>query len=109
MKRFLTILSLVGTVGALTAFAPAGQAAATVSKFPVSFTLFDPCTNENVDFTGSAVVVLNTTQDNHAVFHATDVNIRPARATASSTPSRSQSRATIKPARTPRLTRSTSA
>jgi hypothetical protein len=74
MKRCLTILSLVGTVGALTAFAPAGQAAATVSKFPVSFTLFDPCTNENVDFTGSGVVVL-TTQDNHAVFHSTDVNI----------------------------------
>ena len=74
MRRFVAILSLVGTVAAVTAFAPAGQAAASVSKFPVSFSLFDPCTNENVDFSGSAMAVL-TTQDNHTVFHSVDINV----------------------------------
>jgi hypothetical protein len=74
MRRFLTILSLVGTVAAVAAFAPAGQAAASVSKFPVSFSLFDPCTNENVDFSGSAMAVL-TTQGDHTVFHSVDIDV----------------------------------
>jgi hypothetical protein len=74
MRRFLGILSLVGTVAALAAFAPAGQAAATVSRFPVSFSLFDPCTNENVDFSGSAMAVLETTQG-HTIFHSVDINV----------------------------------
>jgi hypothetical protein len=75
MTRFLGILSLVGTVAALAAFAPAGQAAASVStKFPVSFSLFDPCTNENVDFSGSAMAVLQTTQD-HLIFHSVDIHV----------------------------------
>jgi hypothetical protein len=75
VRRFLGILSLVGTVAALATFAPAGQAAASVSKFPVSFSLFDPCTNENVDFSGSAMAVLNTTQDNHVIFHSVDIDV----------------------------------
>ena len=74
MRRFLVILSLVGAVAALAAFAPAAQAAASVSKFPVSFSLFDPCTNENVDFSGSAMAVL-TTQDNHTIFHSVDIHV----------------------------------
>jgi hypothetical protein len=74
MRRCLVILSLVGTVAALGAFAPAGQAAASVSRFPVSFSLFDPCTNENVDFSGSAMAVLETTQD-HTIFHSVDIDV----------------------------------
>jgi hypothetical protein len=74
MTRFLGVLSLVGTVAALAGFTPAAQAAASVSKFPVSFSLFDPCTNENIDFSGNAMAVL-TTQDNHTIFHSVDIAV----------------------------------
>ena len=73
MTRFSMLV--IAAMAAVVLFAaPAAQAAASVSKFPVSFSLFDPCTNENVDFSGSAMAVL-TTQDNHTIFHSVDIHV----------------------------------
>lgn len=61
-------------------FAGASAAAngTSVSRFPVSFTLFNPCTNENMDFSGTALVVLDPTPDDNRGlrFHSVDFAIK---------------------------------
>jgi hypothetical protein len=56
---------------------PAGHAADQMNvRFPISDTIFDPCTDEVVDLDGSAHVVLDVTiNDNHSAltFHANSV------------------------------------
>jgi hypothetical protein len=81
MKRFTIIVSLTATlaIGALVAFAAPAQPASGVSvdRFPVSFTLFNPCTNELVDLSGMAITVLDTTpEDNHFRFHSNDIGVK---------------------------------
>jgi hypothetical protein len=72
------LLSVAATIVGALAFASSASAnqppTASVSKFPVSFSLFDPCTNENVDLSGSAMTVL-TTQGDHTVFHSVDIDV----------------------------------
>jgi hypothetical protein len=53
-----------------------GSATVTVSRFPVSFSLFNPCTNENVKFNGIGLGLIETTpDDNHFIFHAVDIRM----------------------------------
>jgi hypothetical protein len=80
MKR-LTIISLSAALAlaSLAALAARSHAASgvTVSKFPVSFTLFNPCANELVDLSGKAITVLDTTPgDNHFHFHSNDIGVK---------------------------------
>jgi hypothetical protein len=49
----------------------------TVSRFPVSFSFFNPCTNENVDVSGTALTVIDTTTDNHGLEgHSVDIALK---------------------------------
>jgi hypothetical protein len=75
MTRFSMLV--IAAMAAVVLFAaPAGQAAVDVSRFPVSFSLFDPCTNENVDFSGNAMAAVDTTPgDNHFIFHSVDIHV----------------------------------
>jgi hypothetical protein len=78
VKKFSIILSLAAALG-LAALAAGSQAAngVSVDRFPVSFTLFNPCTNELVDLSGMAVTVLDTTpEDDHFHFHSNDIGVK---------------------------------
>jgi hypothetical protein len=70
----------VGVAAALVALAAATAQAAdgvTVSRFPVSFSFFDPCTDENVDVSGTALTVIDTTPDNHGLTgHSVDIALK---------------------------------
>jgi hypothetical protein len=72
VTRYTLILSVV--VGFATLLAPAAAAdGVTVSAVPISFSLFNPCTSEVVDFSGTARVVIDTTPDNHGLLgHSTE-------------------------------------
>jgi hypothetical protein len=81
MKKLMIILSLAAAVAlaSLAALAASSQAAngVTVSRFPVSFTLFNPCTNELVDLSGMAITVLDVApEDNHFFFHSNDIGVK---------------------------------
>lgn len=53
------------------------SAAVSVSRFPISFSLFNPCTNEDVDFNGTALVMIETTPDDgHFIFHSVDIGVK---------------------------------
>jgi hypothetical protein len=79
VKKCTLILSLAALV-ALGAVAATAQAAdgLTVSRFPVSFSFFNPCTNENVEFSGTALTVVDPTpEDNHGLnFHSIDIALK---------------------------------
>jgi hypothetical protein len=48
-----------------------------VSRFPVSFSFFNPCTNENVDVSGTALSVVDTTPDDHGLTgHSVDIALK---------------------------------
>jgi hypothetical protein len=76
--RITTIL--VAALASFGGFAGAGAAAngVSVSRFPVSFTLFIPCTNEDMHFSGTAHAVLDPTpEDNRGLrFHSVDAAIK---------------------------------
>jgi hypothetical protein len=61
---------------------PGGPAQAangvTVSTFPLEFSFFNPCTNENVDFSGTGLSVIDPTpEDNHGLIgHGVDIAIK---------------------------------
>jgi hypothetical protein len=81
MKRLTIVISLTAALAlaSIAALAARGQAAngVSVDRFPVSFTLFDPCTNELVDLSGMAITVLDTTPgDNHFHFHSNDIGVK---------------------------------
>jgi hypothetical protein len=69
MRRCTLAVSVAAVLAALAAFVAPAQAAdgVTVSSFPISFSFFNPCTNENVDFSGTVLVVIDTTPDNHGL------------------------------------------
>jgi len=76
MTRFslLVVAALAGVL--LFVAAPAQAGPPSVIKFPLSFSLFDSCTNENIDLSGNLLLVLDTTPgDGHAVFHSVDVHV----------------------------------
>jgi hypothetical protein len=78
MKRSIVLATLVGALALVpfAAFAEPSHAAVSVSRFPISFTVFDPCTNELVDLSGMAMTVLETTPgDNHFFFHSNDIGV----------------------------------
>ncbi len=56
MKKCAIIGGLAVALASLAVLVPAGSAEVSVSRFPVSFSLFNPCTNEIVDFNGTARV-----------------------------------------------------
>lgn len=78
MKRYSIAVTLAAALalGSMGAVAASSKAANQMNvRFPVSFTLFNPCTGELVDFSGTAhVVLVLTTNDNHGslMFHAND-------------------------------------
>jgi hypothetical protein len=75
-RTFVAIAGLVAALVAVGVFAGAGAAAngVSVSRIPVSFTLFNPCTDENVHHSGTALVVIDPTSDSHGLrFHSVDV------------------------------------
>jgi hypothetical protein len=62
----------------LAAFAPAANVAGrvSVSRSPISFSLFNPCTNENIEFSGTTLGLIDTTpEDNHFIFHAVEIGV----------------------------------
>jgi hypothetical protein len=69
MRRCTFAVSVAAVLAALAAVIAPAQAAdgVTVSSFPISFSFFNPCTNENVDVSGTALVVIDTTPDNHGL------------------------------------------
>jgi hypothetical protein len=79
-KRTVSVsLAAASVIASLLLLAPVANAegGVVVSRFPVSFTLFNPCTNELVDLSGAAVTVLDTTpEDNHFHFHAYDLGVK---------------------------------
>ena len=80
MKRCTLAVSVAAALAALVALAaPAAQATdgVTVSRFPVSFSFFNPCTNENVDISGTALAVVDTTPDDNGLTgHSVDVALK---------------------------------
>jgi hypothetical protein len=67
------------TCAALALFAASAHGAdgVTVSSFPISFSFFNPCTNENVDVSGTALVVTDTTSDDHGlVGHSVNIAVK---------------------------------
>lgn len=78
MKRCIVFATLLGALALVpfAAFAGPSQAAVSVTRFPISFTLFNPCTNEFVDLNGIGLGVIDTSpEDNHFFFHATDIGV----------------------------------
>jgi hypothetical protein len=72
----LAVALAIASLVALAAPSRAGNGVS-VDRFPVSFTLFNPCTNELVDLSGMAVTVLDTTpEDNHFNFHSNDIGVK---------------------------------
>jgi hypothetical protein len=71
------IILVLAIVAALAAFTAAAHAdGVTVSKFPISFSLFDPCTNEIIDFSGTAMAAVDLTPDNHGlVGHSAEIHV----------------------------------
>jgi hypothetical protein len=79
MKRCTLVVSIAAGFAALVAFATTAQAAdgVIVSRFPVSFSFFNPCTNENVDVSGTALSVVDTTPDDHGLTgHSVDIALK---------------------------------
>jgi hypothetical protein len=80
MKRSTLAVSVAAALAALVALAAATAQATdgvTVSRFPVSFSFFNPCTNENVDVSGTALTVIDTTTDNHGLEgHSVDIALK---------------------------------
>jgi hypothetical protein len=81
MKRFTIIVSLALTlaIAALAGLVTPDKAAGgvSVSRFPVNFSLFNPCTNESVQVSGTALTVVDPTPDNHGLtFHSVDVALK---------------------------------
>jgi hypothetical protein len=78
MKKCALRVSLAA-LSALAAFVAPAQAAdgLVVDRFPVSFSFFNPCTDENVDVSGSALAVIDTTPDNHGLSgHSVDIALK---------------------------------
>src|SRR5215216_7507723 len=77
-KRFIG--ASVAALATLSGFVAVGAAASgvTVSRFPVSFSVLNPCTNENVELSGTALTVIDTTpEDNHSLtFHSIDMALK---------------------------------
>lgn len=73
MTRYPLILSVVVALASLLAPAAAADGV-TVSRFTIGFSLFNTCTNEDVQFRGDVLVVIDTTpEDNHGVVgHTTE-------------------------------------
>lgn len=76
-RAFLAaVVSGLVVVGALAAAAQAGNGV-TVEKFPVSFSTFNPCTNETVELGGNALVVRDETPDEQGLeFHSIDIALK---------------------------------
>ena len=76
-SAFLALAAAIVSLAAL-AVPAHGANRVTVSRFPVSASFFNPCTNENVDFSGTALTVLDPTpEDGHGlVFHSVDIAIK---------------------------------
>jgi hypothetical protein len=77
MKRYTIAVGVAVALAALAALVAPAQAAegVTVSRFPFSASFLNPCTNENIDFSGTILVVLDTTQDNRPALDGHSVNI----------------------------------
>jgi hypothetical protein len=71
---------VAATVAALAVFAASAQGAdgVTVLRFEIpSFSFFNPCTNENVTISGTALSVIDTNQDNHGLEgHSVDIALK---------------------------------
>jgi hypothetical protein len=77
MKKWTLGISVAIALAAL-ALAPvaSGEGRVTVSRFPISFSFFNPCTNENVAFSGTALGLIDTTAgDDFQLFHAVEINV----------------------------------
>jgi hypothetical protein len=83
MRRFI----VAALLGSLVAIAPMGTAFAaattttTISRVPFGFTpLLNPCTGENLDITGTTLILTHTTVDAtgaaHTKFHFTTQGVR---------------------------------
>lgn len=83
MNRSVFYGVVVTALVSLAALVPTAAAdGVTVSRFPVSFGFFNPCTNENVDFSGTAMTVADQTPDTHGLtFHSIDVSLKGVGAT----------------------------
>jgi hypothetical protein len=77
MRKAL-LVGLVLLFGTAAFAAPVqGADGVTVSSFPISFSFFNPCTNENVDVSGTALVVRDTTADDHGlVGHSVNIAVK---------------------------------
>jgi hypothetical protein len=78
MQRCTLAVSVATALAALAAFVAPAQAddGVTVSRFPISFSSFNPCTNEIVDISGTALAV-NTSPDNHGLEgHSVDIALK---------------------------------
>ncbi len=76
MKGRACLAGVVSAVAVLAALATPAQAGngVTVEKFPVSFPMFNQCTNETVELSGNALVVRDETPDEHGLtFHSIDI------------------------------------
>jgi hypothetical protein len=79
LKRRSFILSVAAALASLASLVAPAQAAdgVTVSRFPVSGSFVNPCTNENIVFSGTALTVIDPTPDNHGVeFHSIDIALK---------------------------------
>ena len=75
MKRCMLAASVAAAFAVALATATAQAAdAVTVSRFPVSFSFFNPCTDENVDVSGTALAVFDTSPDDNGLTgHSVDI------------------------------------
>jgi hypothetical protein len=77
-------LSLLAMLVATLVAAPAASAdGVTLSRFELSGSFFNPCTNENVDLSGTVLTVIDTTpEDNHGLEgHSVDIAMKGVGAT----------------------------
>jgi hypothetical protein len=79
-RRIIAAVVAAAACAALALFAASAQGAdgVTVLRFDIpSFSIFNPCTNEDVAISGTALSVIDTTQDNHGLEgHSVDIALK---------------------------------
>lgn len=79
-RRIIAAVVAATACAALGLFAASAQGAdgVTVLRFEIpSFSFFNPCTNENVTLSGTALSVIDATQDNHGLEgHSVDIALK---------------------------------
>jgi hypothetical protein len=77
LSRNLAALAAAAALASLAALAPPANAdgRVVVSRSPIGFSIFNPCTSENVAFSGVALALFDTSAgDQFHLFHAVDID-----------------------------------